>query len=180
MSQSLFEWHTAMTRASQFAAWASRVRRQSPGRLAVAAAVALIGLAPGTAAAIGCRVTVVPFAFGNYSPGDSFPLDVTGSIDVRCQGTAGSFLATLSTGSSGSFAERHMLSGTSVMLYNFYINPARTVVWGDGTGGSLPIMRNKPRPGRQDFALPVYGRIPPSQSVGSGTYTDDIIVTIVF
>jgi spore coat protein U-like protein len=158
----------------------SRGKRQLPSGFALAAIILLIGLAPGTAAAINCRVTVVPFAFGNYSPGDTVPLDVTGNIDVRCQGTPGSFLATLSTGTSGSFAERHMLSSPSIMLYNFYINPARTIVWGDGTGGSQPIIRVKSRPGRQDFALPVYGRIPPAQSVSSGAYSDDIIVTIVF
>ena len=180
MSELCSEQPAAMTRTRQFSTWASRARRHYPAKLAVAATVLLLGLAPGSAAAIGCRVTVVPFAFGNYIPGDTFPLDVTNNIDVRCQGTAGFFLATLSTGASGSFAERHMLSGPSIMLYNFYINPARTIVWGDGTGGSLPIVRIKPRPGRQDFALPVYGRIPPAQSVGSGTYSDDIIVTIVF
>ena len=141
---------------------------------------ALCLIAPMTADAIGCRVSVLPFAFGNYSPGDVAPLDVTGNIDVRCTGTEGSFVATLSTGTSGSFAERHMLSGPSVMRYNFYINPARTIVWGDGTGGSQSVIRTKPRPGRQDFALPVYGRIPPGQSVSSGAYSDDIIVTIAF
>ncbi|NNC64112.1 MAG: spore coat protein U domain-containing protein [Gammaproteobacteria bacterium] len=65
-------------------------------------------------------------------------------------------------------------------IYNLYSNPARTLVWGDGTGGSLTVFRSKPRPGRQNFSLPVYGRIPPTQSVSPGLYSDDIIVTIVF
>ena len=127
-----------------------------------------------------CRVSVVPFAFGTYAPGNPAPHDVTGNIDVRCMGQPGFFIATLSTGSSGSFAQRQMLSGVTPMGYNLYLDAARSLVWGDGTGGSLPVIRIKARPGRQNFALPVYGRIPPVQSVSPGLYTDDIVVTIVF
>ena len=131
-------------------------------------------------AAINCRVTVTPFNFGNYSPADSAPLDVTGRIDVTCTGSAGLFLATLSAGGSGSFAQRRMVSGPNLMRYNFYVNASRTTVWGDGTGGSLPSGGVKTRSGRQDFNLPVYGRVFPRQAVGAGVYRDDVLVTIVF
>ncbi len=149
-----------------------------PSLALLAAALCLLS---GTAEAqFRCRVTVNPFAFGTYAPGNPAPHDVTGNIDVRCMGQPGFFTATLSTGSSGGFAQRQMLSGATPMAYNLFINPARTLVWGDGTGGSLIVSRSKPRPGRQDFPLPVYGRIPATQSVSPGLYTDDIVVTIVF
>ena len=122
----------------------------------------------------------MPFTFGAYAPGNPAPHDITGNIDVRCQGTAGSFVATLSTGASGTFAERHMLSGPTIMRYNFYIDPGRSVVWGDGTGGSSTVGGSKPGSGQTNFSLPVYGRIPPTQNVAPGSYSDDIIVTIVF
>lgn len=144
-------------------------------------AALVLTLAPGlAAAAMRCDVTVLPFVFGLYAPGDPVPLDVTGSVDVRCVGTPGTFFATLSPGTSGSFAQRYMLSGASRMNYNLYVNPGRTLIWGDGTGGSLPIGRNKVRSGRDDFSLPIYGRVPPGQSVGAGAYADDVIVTVVF
>ena len=144
-------------------------------------AAAALWLCSGTAEAqFQCRVTANPFAFGTYAPGNPAPHDVTGNIDVRCMGQPGFFTATLSTGSSGSFAQRQMLSGATLMGYNLYLDPARTIVWGDGTGGSLTVVRSKPRPGRQDFPLPVYGRIPPTQNVSPGLYTDDIVVTIIF
>lgn len=147
---------------------------------ALVAAAALCSFTDTAEAQFQCQVTVNPFAFGTYAPGNPAPHDVTGNIDVRCMGQPGFFVATLSTGSSGSFAQRQMLSGATPMGYNLYINPARTLVWGDGTGGSLTVTRSKPQPGRQDFPLPVYGRIPPTQSVSPGLYTDDIVVTIVF
>ncbi|MDX1562176.1 MAG: spore coat U domain-containing protein [Gammaproteobacteria bacterium] len=127
-----------------------------------------------------CRVSVVPLAFGDYYPVDRAPLDVTGSIDVSCRGRAGLFLATISTGSSGSYTNREMQSGPYTMRYNLYRDSARSLIWGDGTGGSVVNGRVKLRNGRQDFTLPVYGRIFPQQSVGAGIYVDDVIVTIVF
>jgi spore coat protein U-like protein len=144
-------------------------------------AAGLLGAGPGAAvAAMRCDVTVLPFAFGLYAPGTPTPLDVTNNIDVRCVGGLGFFTATLSPGSSGTFAARQMLSGSSQMLYNFYVDPSRTLVWGDGTGGSLTVARAKASQGRINFSLPVYGRVPASQSVAAGAYVDQVIVTIVF
>lgn len=143
-------------------------------------ALALIADTGVALAAMSCRVTVPPFHFGNYVPGDTAPLDLTGGIDVRCAGSTGAFSAALSAGSSGDFVERHLISGPSRMAYNFYVNPARTLIWGDGTNGSAPVGRVKSQPGLENFRLPVYGRIFPRQSVGAGAYTDSVIVTIIF
>jgi spore coat protein U-like protein len=151
--------------------------------MSVAARIVLAALltCPAVAmSAIVCQVAVTPFNFGNYVPGDPAPLDVTGRIDVRCSGQEGSFLATLSAGGSGSFAQRRMVSGPNLLRYNFYTNAVRTTVWGDGTGGSSPSGGVKPREGREDFILPVYGRVFPQQSAGEGVYRDDVLVTIVF
>jgi spore coat protein U domain-containing protein, fimbrial subunit CupE1/2/3/6 len=161
---------------------AARPRRSRPCGIAVwLAAAGLLGASPGAVlAAMRCDVTVLPFAFGLYTPGTPTPLDVTNNIDVRCVGGLGIFWAQLSTGSSGSFAAREMQSGSSRMLYNFYVNAGRTLVWGDGTGGSLQVPRLKLSQGRTDYSLPVYGRVPASQSVAAGAYVDQVIVTIVF
>ena len=103
------------------ASWFRRLLAFSgPGLLIAGAAVA----------AMNCQVTVQPFNFGNYVPGDFAPLDITGRIDVRCTGEDGVFVATLSAGGSGSFAQRQMVSGPNLMRYNFYIDPSRTMVSG--------------------------------------------------
>ena len=148
--------------------------------LACLGALVLIGHPDIAVAAVNCSATVYPFNFGNYVPGDAAPLDVTGDIDVRCAGNDGSFTATLSAGASGSFAERYLVSGPWQMRYNFYVNSARTLIWGDGTNGSVPVSRVKASPGLEHFRLPVYGRVFPRQSVGAGAYSDNVIVTIIF
>ena len=132
------------------------------------------------AAAMNCSITLSPFSFGNYVPGDATPLDVTGQIGVRCTGSAGTFVAQISPGGSGTFAQRQMLSGPFRLAYNFYLNPSRTVVWGDGTGGTQTSGGTKAGPGQQIFTLPIYGRVSQGQSVGAGTYSDNVFVTIVF
>jgi spore coat protein U-like protein len=127
-----------------------------------------------------CVISLPPFSFGNYLPIDTAPLDVTGQIGVRCEGSPGTFVAKISPGGSGTFAQRQMLSGAFRLNYNFYVNPSRTVVWGDGTGGTQTASGTKPIAGQQNFTLPIYGRVFPRQSVGAGAYRDDMLVTIVF
>ena len=148
-------------------------------RLAAPALLVAVLACPGMASAVVCHVRATPVNFGTYSPGDPAPLDVTGEVEVRCQGTAGSFATTLATGNSGTFAQRQMVSGTSVLLYNLFVDAARTLVWGDGTGGSQRV-GGLPRPGRLVFNFPVYGRVFARQGVGTGMYTDDILVTVEF
>ena len=149
--------------------------------LVVCIVAGIAALAPdGVAAQMNCRVTTRPLPFGTYAPGVATPLDVTGSIDIRCAGQQGIFIVTIGAGSSGTYAARSMLSGAFTMLYNLYVNSARTLVWGDGTGGSVISGGVKTRNGRQDFSLPVYGRVPPQQSVAAGFYQDDVLVTVIF
>lgn len=139
------------------------------------------GLLPGQVQAQGnCQVSTVPLNFGAYSPVSASPLDVTGELNVSCRGRPTIIFALISPGSSGSYGGRTMLSGPETMNYNIYRNSARTQVWGDGTGGSNWVAWIKWRSGRDDFSRPVYGRIPPGQSVGAGTYVDNVIVTVYF
>jgi spore coat protein U-like protein len=135
---------------------------------------------PGVASAINCSVTVPPFVFGAYQPASFTPLDVNGQINVRCTGTAGAFLARLSTGGSGTFVQRQMRFSTYLMSYNFYTDAARTTIWGDGSGGTSFSGGVKLNNGLRNFVLPVYGRVFARQNVGAGGYTDNVIVTISF
>jgi spore coat protein U-like protein len=88
----------------------------------------------------------------------------------------------LSTGVSNGFFPRKMNFLTVNMLnYNIYTNPARTTVWGDGTGGTA-IRTDSYAMGAGVIArnYDVYFRIPASQSVAAGAYADTINVTLMF
>ena len=150
-------------------------------RLIMFFAVAAIWLIPiRIYAQMVCRVSLLPVTFGTYLPWDLAPLDVAGSVDVSCRGQPGTFQVTISTGSSATYLSREMVFGTFLMRYNIFADSARTLVWGDGTGGSVVNAGTKPRPGRQDFSFPAYGRVIPQQNVSAGTYVDDVVVTVMF
>jgi spore coat protein U-like protein len=147
------------------------------GRLRVAVvATALIAFGFGARAAPSCKgLSTSPVAFGSYNPVSAAPTDSVGTISYFCPGALSPVIS-ISAGSAGSFSPRGMV-GADVLGYNLYADAARTVVWGDGTSGSVTV------PGvtsTNPATANIYGRIFPLQSVSAGSYSDTLIVTINF
>jgi spore coat protein U-like protein len=61
--------------------------------------------------------------------------------------------------------------------YTIYRNAARTEVWGDGTLGTFLVTGTGT--GIVEGAMG-YGRVPPQFTPGSGTYTDTVILTVIY
>ncbi len=112
-------------------------------------------------------------SFGTYDLFATAPLDAAGAVIFECSSPAE---IQLSPGSSGSYASRTMQSGPAHLAYNLYANAGRTQVWGDGSGGTAT---RRAGPGNRQ-SLPIFGRIPPLQDAASGSYSDTLIVTILF
>lgn len=140
--------------------------------LRTALAVAILASASNARAAV-CSISATGPAFGAYDPLNAAPLDVAGSIQYLCNAA---IQIAISTGSSGTFANRSMQGGAGPLLYNLFLDPARTQVWGDGTNGT-GVLTNLPSGNR---SVPIYGRIPPLQNAAEGSYSDSLIVTITF
>lgn len=152
------------------------MRRLTAGLLAI-----VLGGAAGTAqAALRCKVTATSLDFGIYSPLDDAPTDSAGTVTARCQGGLGIIRFQLGPGSSGDPAARLLQGIGSALGYNIYLNPARTRVWGDGSGGSFEAVRQQTRRGRMEHDVTAYGRIAPGQNAAPGMYADDIVVTVLF
>ena len=93
---------------------------------------------------------------------------------------------TLSNGMNGtSPSTRKLAAGTAHLGYNVFTDPARTQVWGNGTGGTViasgavtigPGVGN----GTKTFVHTVYGRIPQLQDAAPGTYNDTLVLTLTF
>lgn len=132
------------------------------------------------ALALSCSVTATAVAFGTYTPLTSAPS--TGTITITCLSVVGPSPATitLSAGASNSFAPRKMASGGNTLSYNLYQDSARSVIWGDGTGGSMAETLNLTQGvlGATTTAT-VYGLIP-SQDPAPGVYADTIMVTVAY
>ncbi len=121
-----------------------------------------------------CTVTALPVVFGAYNPLSSQNVDGAGSVSIACV-PASAYAVSLNTG-LGTYSARRMASGSYSINYNLYVDAARTVVWGDGSGSTSKVSDSA-----ASAIYPVYGRIPGSQSAaGVGAYSDTITVTVSF
>ena len=145
---------------------------------AVTAVLLLVMCQPLSALASCSFTSTTGVGFGNYNVFDTLPnTSGVGSITIRCQGGSGNaYNVSLSTGQSGSYISRVMKSGANNLSYNIYTSATRSIVWGDGTGGSSTQTAYK----NSTTTLSLFGQIPAGQDVAKGTYTDDLIATVNF
>ncbi len=121
-----------------------------------------------------CSVAVNGLIFGDYDVFNSSHTDSTGTITVSCSAET-AYTLKLSAG-NGSFSERLLLDGSHSLSYNIYTDAARSLVWGDGSGGSVTQSGNTDTSAEHT----AYGRIPARQNVYPGTYVDSIVVTLEY
>ncbi len=142
--------------------------------------VVLAALAWPADAAAQCSVSATGVAFGSYDVFAATPRDSTGTVGYQCLLPL-SVQITLSTGASATFTPRKMVKGAERLNYNFYRDAGRSLIWGDGAGGTSFYSGTV---GALQLGttinVTVYGRIPPQQDVSAGTYTDTITATINF
>lgn len=135
-----------------------------------------------TVFAINCRIRLTPLSFGTYIPLAPAPVDVIGQLNVRCGGQPGTFAVLMGPGISGNYSVRTLTAGGADLLnYNIYIDPARSQIWGDGTPPTFTVTGSRNRRGRPTrYSYPVYGRIFAGQAPNEGTYTDNLLTTVLF
>jgi len=145
--------------------------------------LALFAARSAGAAALWCGVqNVTPLAFGVYEPGNIAGSESHATLTVSCILTLwGSVRVELDAGSHSTGGwNRHLASGSSRLAYQLYLDPARTQIFGDGTGGSNAYVRSGGLQLLSRFDVDIYGYIPPGQYVPGGTYTDTIQVRIIY
>jgi spore coat protein U-like protein len=143
---------------------------------------------PAMAATWTCSLSATGPAFGIYNPFATTPDDENGTVTATCRLLSGS-AATVSmtdsytTGSSGTYTNRTLLSGSNALNYNLYFDAGYTEIRGNGTGvsyyGTATLNLTTANPVQTSSAT-IYGRIPAGQNVAPGTYTDTIVVTLTF
>jgi spore coat protein U-like protein len=154
----------------------------------IAAGLACLFGTSAACAAVSCSVSAVGPAFGVYSPANASAALANGSITATCTLLSGgtttvNLVSSYSTGSSGTYAARTMLSGTQALSYNLYFDAAYTQIRGNGTGGSsqggATFTLTSSAPTGSTTSV-IYGRVPALQDVGAGAYSDTIIVTVTY
>lgn len=149
-------------------------------RRAALTLAAALALAAPPARAAQCSVAADPVLFGIHVPTAPGPTDSTGQVNVTCTGVVHDYMMSLSPGGGGSYAQRRLASALGRSIpYQLFLDPSRTTIWGDGTGGSSPLVGSALKSRRTD-SYPIYGRIPALQYPlpAPGLYNDTILVTI--
>jgi spore coat protein U-like protein len=126
-----------------------------------------------------CTISTTAVSFGTYNVFNVSATTSTGTVTYRCGNADHNITITISTGSSGTFANRTMKKGTEALTYNLYMDAAFANVWGDGSGTTTTYHINNP-PNNTDVPLTVYGRVLALQDVSAGSYSDTVIATINF
>ena len=67
---------------------------------------------------------------------------------------------------------------TDRLNYYLYTNALRTVIWGDGTGGTSTVIKNVSR--NIPWNAIIFGTLPQRQNVSAGNYSDIVVVNISF
>ncbi|MBC7698388.1 MAG: spore coat protein U domain-containing protein [Bacteroidia bacterium] len=121
-----------------------------------------------------------------YDPLGAANIYGVGNVKVTCiyvglGSPAVAYQIQLSTGVSNSFNNRTMRFLANQLVYNLYINPSYSLVWGDNTSGTATVNDGYSiSAGTIIKNYPVYMRIPSSQLVNAGSYADTITVTVVY
>ncbi len=145
------------------------------------AALALILAKPAACAVTSSIGSVAGVAFGIYDVFRGTALDSAGAVTFRCDNVSAqdTVLIQLSRGSSASFQPRTLQHGMDQLQYNLYLDPSRSTIWGDGSSGTSQYGPISP-PDASSVLLNISGRVPSPQNVRAGSYSDPLVVTIVF
>ena len=139
-----------------------------------ALAIAAVLLAAPAARAASCTVGATGVAFGAYDSLGATALDSSGTVSWSCD-TSSSVSIALGRGSSSTYLPRRLASGPSLADYNLYLDASCSTIWGDGTEGTS-TWTGSGTAGN----IPIFGRVAPRQPLAAGSYTDTVVITIVF
>jgi spore coat protein U-like protein len=124
-----------------------------------------------------CSIDAADLAFGNYSASSGFPMSASTTLSVTCTSTV-PYTVAMDGGVSGQPAARAMNDGASHTLnYGLYTTSAYATPLGDGTNATSTLAGVGTGLAQ---SLTVYGRIPASQFVTPGSYSDRITVTVAY
>ncbi|MDG1702942.1 MAG: spore coat U domain-containing protein, partial [Pseudomonadales bacterium] len=134
-----------------------------------------------TSVLMSCTISAGAMNFGSYDPTASAANDATATITSTCT-SGGAAVITMGqgngevSGSSEAAPLRAMSDGQEVeqtLAYQLYSDSAGGTVWGntEATGKAITADGSA-----QNFTA--YGRIAQGQTVGAGTFSDSVLVTL--
>ncbi|MGO4703465.1 Csu type fimbrial protein [Dyella sp. 2RAB6] len=124
-----------------------------------------------------CNISATNLSFGTAGVIGA-GINAASSLSVTCT-NSDAWRISLNGGGSGNVAARVMqrTGGGGAVNYQLYTDSARTLAWGDGTGGTT---RATGTGSGLAQAVSIYGRVPPQTTPQPGSYGDTVMATIEF
>jgi spore coat protein U-like protein len=122
-----------------------------------------------------CVIQADPLDFGNVMGSIATNIDAVGAVRATCNSGLPYTIA-LSGGGHEVAGQRRMRDGSEYVSYDLYSDAGRSQRWGDGAPDPVLVGTGT----GVEQPIPVYGRVPSGQAVGSGTYTDTVTATITY
>lgn len=129
-----------------------------------------------------CKINSGEVSFGNYDPAsenESAPLNAAGNFSISCTKNTSATIS-IDQGqyagqAAGASRAMKNTTGSNYLSYDLYLDANMSTVWNTSnqatytaTGGAAPT------------AFPIYAKVPASQDVSDGQYSDVVTVTAVF
>lgn len=124
-----------------------------------------------------CTLSTTAVSFGDY---DGNQIDVAGQLNATC--TSGlNYSVELGPGLSATGTSRQMSNagnGALKLNYDLYKDAARSQPWGGATytvgGASAVTGQTGPQ------TIQIYGRLPGAQTLNAGSFSDTVIVSVIY
>jgi spore coat protein U-like protein len=132
-----------------------------------------------------CNMSVGTMNFGTSPSAITANIDSTATVSAQCTNTT-PFSISLDNGTNATGSQRRMRQGATgnYLNYGLYTDTARSNAW--TTSGSTTVCTS----GTGTCALgtgtgsnqniSIYGRVPPQTAPSSGTFNDNVVVTITY
>ena len=141
-------------------------------------------MAVATSVSMSCTITAGAMTFASYNPTDAADNDANATITSTCT-TGGAAIITMGqgnrsqVGSSDAAPLRAMYNGSEGapedLVYQVYSDSAGGTVWGNTSDTGKSITADGTAQ-----AFTAYGRIPKNQTVGAGSFSDSVTVTLTY
>jgi spore coat protein U-like protein len=145
----------------------------------LAIAFASVRAVPAIAADSICTGEMTDIDFGHYIAHAARQTTFKASLAIRCTGPNEALTVSLVRSASGASGMRSMTGTRASLGYGLYVDPARQIAFGDGSGGTsvVRIPAGVIGAGRP-WMIPVYGSVFGGQFAAAGAYTDSVVAKI--